>query len=352
MLTEAKTLDNSSYNSAGEDAHAPTTAEIANTIYVNSGKGYELQQDFVEKANTFYNAQPEARDFYDGETWKVINQWASDHTHGMIPKVFSTEDDFNSDAVSYLLNAIYFKGAWTNPFDKSNTRDEAFNGGDKVPMMSQKEEFEYTENDLYQAVRLPYGNGAYLMTLFLPREGKTIGDVLAKMDGHNWQFKGEGGCQVDLKMPRFKTETGLKLAPIMSELGMPSAFSAEAEFPYFGNRPVFISDMFQKAVIDLDEEGTTAAAVTVIATAQSLPREVTFHANRPFFYVISEQSTGVIFFIGQYVGEGTTGSTHINKQTMATSTPAIYDLQGRRVGSPSGMKKGVYLVGGKKVVVR
>ena len=290
LLTEAPTLDEE------------TKAEIANTIYVNSGKGYELQQGFIDKANEYYDAQPQARNFYDGETWEVINQWANDHTNGMIPEVFPTEEAFNEDAASYLLNAIYFKGAWANKFDKGNTRDETFNGGEKVPMMHQLENFEYTENDLYQAVCLPYGNGAYEMTVFLPREGKTISDVLSKMDGKNWQMKYAFTNLVDLKMPRFKTETGLGLVPIMQSLGMSKAFGGGAEFPYFGNRDVFIGNMFQKAAIDLDEEGTEAAAVTVIEVTESVPMSVDFHADRPFFYIISEQSTGIIFFMGQYVG--------------------------------------------------
>ena len=294
LLTEAPTLDEE------------TKAEIANTIYVNSGKGYELQQGFVDKANEYYDAEPQSRNFYDGETWQVINQWADDHTHGMIPKIFATEESFNQDAVSYLLNAIYFKGAWTNKFDKEYTRDEAFNGGEKVPMMRQREEFVYSENDLYQAVCLPYGNGAYQMTVFLPREGKSIGSVLSQMNGKNWQDKYAGSYLVDLKLPRLKTDTDLKLVNIMKELGMPKAFTPEAEFPYFGNRDIFISNMFQKAAIDLDEEGTEAAAVTVIEAGETaIPNEAVFHANRPFFYIISEQSTGAIFFMGQYLGGGT-----------------------------------------------
>ena len=345
LLTEAPTLDEE------------TTAEIANTIYVNQGRGYELQQGFVDKANEFYDAQPESRNFYDGVTWEVINQWANDHTHGMIPKVFDTEDAFNQDAVSYLLNAIYFKGAWANKFDKANTHDEAFNGGDKVPMMSQMEEFEYTENDLYQAVCLPYGNGAYEMTVFLPREGKTIGDVLSQMDGKNWQMKYAGSYLVNLKLPRMETETGLGLVPIMKELGMPTAFGGAAEFPYFGNRDVFIGDMFQKAKIKLDEEGTEAAAVTVIEITEGMPMEVDFHATRPFFYIISERSTGVIFFMGQYVGEGVETSISDGQIVNPKSVnQKCFDLQGRRIedGKYANRKltKGLYIVDGRKVIVR
>lgn len=341
MLTNAPTLDKE------------TTAEIANTLYVNSSKDYQLQQSFVDKADTYYDAQPEARDFYDGVTRNVINQWANDHTHGMIPKVFPNEESFNPDANSYLLNAIYFKGVWASKFDKANTRDESFNDGTTVPMMRQESEFYYAENDLCQTLQLPYGNGAYLMTVFLPREGKTIADVLATMDGHNWQVKNTECCLVNLKLPCFKTETDLRLVPIMKDLGMPTAFTDDAEFPNFGNRPVFISNMFQKAVIDLDEEGTKAAAVTVIEVAESEPEPPVvkdFHANRPFFYIISEQSTGIIFFIGQYAGNATKGGTGIMTLSRTQESPAVYDLQGRRINKGQ-MKNGLYIVGGKKFVV-
>ena len=336
MLTEASTLDKE------------TTAEIANTIYVNSGIGYALQPGFVEKANTYYDATPTALDFNDDATIGIINQWGNEHTHGMIPTIVN-QNTFNRQATSYLLNALYFKGAWVNKFDKANTNEEPFNGGANVPMMHQKEEFDYTENDLYQAVRLYYGNGAYLMTIFLPREGKTIADVLASINGKNWRFRCYDEYIVDLKMPRIKSETDIDLVPIMKALGMPTAFTEAAEFPYFGNQAFSIDDMFQKAVIDLDEEGTKAAAITYVSGATSVPREVSFHANRPFFYIISEQSTGSIFFIGQYTGQGiTAGLSPMIRETAPSDHSAIYDLQGRRIqGEP---QKGLYIQNGKKIL--
>ena len=335
LLTEAPTLDNT------------TAAEIANTIFVNSGKDHYLQPGFVEKANAFYDAQPQALNFYEKkQTMDIINGWANDHTHGMIPWLFKDENTFNADAVSYLLNALYFKGAWTNKFDKENTRDESFDGGQAVPMMHQWENFDYTENDLYQAVRLPYGNEAYCMTVFLPREDKTIDDVLANMDGTNWKSQ-MWRREVDLKLPRFKTGTSLPLVEIMKELGMPTAFSPEeAEFPYFGNRPVYISSMFQKAAIDLDEEGTEAAAVTVIEVGTGMPENVTFYANRPFFYTISEQSTGVIFFIGQYTGPEMASSIGL-APSLLRDGKEIYNLAGQRLNK---MQRGINIVNGKKIL--
>ncbi len=335
ILVEAPTLDKE------------TSVEIANNIYLNSSSGYELQHSFVDIVNEFYGATPSALNFHDDATLDIINQWVNDYTHGAIPQIVE-KDDFDADAVCYLFNALYFNGAWKEKFDKGETKDEAFNGGNVVPMMHRETIFDYTENELYQAVRLPYGNHAYEMSIILPREGKTISDVLAAMDGNNWQFRSGYDYMVDLKMPRFKTSSDFNLVQTMAELGMPIVFSPAAEFPYLGNAPVYIEKLFQKAIIDVNEDGTTAAA----ATGGSKPiggfERVNFHANRPFFYIINEYSTGIIFFIGQYVS-GTT--TDIHPVECKMNKPAIYDLQGRKVLNGQ-LKKGLYIIDGKKVVIK
>ena len=341
MLREANTLDDR------------TKALIANTIFVNEGLGYRLQEGFIDKANTYYDAQPQNRDFNDGETMDVINQWANDHTMGMIPKVLN-EDSFHPDVVSYLLNALYFKGMWSDPFRKDMTRNESFGGGEEVPMMHKMgQKFQYTENDLYQAVVLPYGNGAYQMTVFLPRENKTVGEVLETLNGSNWQFEGSWQ-EVDLKLPRFETDTYQPLVKEMSELGMPTAFTLLADFPHFCNVPVYISNMFQVAKIKLDEEGTEAAAVTVIeAPGSAEPDEPKwFHANRPFLYIISEQSTGAIFFIGQYTGGVTadvrSGIVGTKSESKTASNHQIYNLSGQRLSKEPA--HGLYIKNGKVMI--
>jgi len=297
MLTEAPKLDKL------------TKVMIANTIYMN--KGYELKKDFISKAKTYYDAEPETRDFADGKTRAVINKWGSDHTEKMIEEVLS-ENEFDPSAVSYLLNAIYFKGAWAEKFDKTNTKDETFKGYEaekKVPMMHQEHEFGYTETDVCQALCLPYGNNAYRMTILLPKEGKTVYDVAQTLKGDTWQrFQWMGSALVDVKLPRFESQTNIGLVEVMSALGMPKAFTGAAEFPNFCNVPTYIDMMKQVAKIKLNEEGTEAAAITVIGMREtsagpSEPERVEFHATRPFLYVISEQSTGAIFFIGQYMGD-------------------------------------------------
>ena len=300
MLSEAPNLDKL------------TKVMIANTIYMNND--YELKPDFITKANTYYDAEPETRDFYDGKTRDIINKWGNDHTEGMIPEVLK-EGEFDPSAVSYLLNAIYFKGAWAEKFDKGNTKNETFTtetGKEKqVPMMHQEHVFNYTEDETCQVLSLPYGNNAYCMTILLPKEGKTISDVAQTLTTDTWQRTKlrMGGVNVDVKLPRFESQSDLGLVEIMSALGMPKAFTRDAEFSNFCNVPTYIGLMKQVAKIKLNEEGTEAAAITVIMMASSAsgrpsePQRVNFHATRPFLYVISEQSTGAIFFIGQYMGD-------------------------------------------------
>lgn len=298
MLTEAPKLDKL------------TKVMIANTIYMN--QGYQLKPDFVTKAKDYYDAEPETRNFADGKTMDVINQWASDHTEKMIDKVLDN-DEFDPTAVSYLLNAIYFKGAWAEKFDKANTKDEAFinenNQEVQVPMMHQEHEFNYTEDEDCQALCLPYGNNAYRMTILLPKEGRTVYSLAQKLTTQTWQrYQWMGTAIVDVKLPRFESKTNVDLKPVMMALGMPNAFSDYlAEFPHFCNVPTYIGLMKQVARIKLSEEGTEAAAVTVIGMYEKAmpqePKHVNFHATHPFIYIISEQSTGAIFFIGQYMGD-------------------------------------------------
>ena len=284
-----------------------TKVLIGNTIYTN--KGYTLKKDFVKKAKEYYDATPESRDFHDGKTLDIINQWASDHTNKMIDQVLDNQT-FNADAISYLLNAIYFKGVWAEKFNKNLTKEELFNGKEKVMMMSQVDKLYYADNDYFSSVELPYGNGSFYMTIMLPHEDRTVNDVLDYLSSKTWKDNGNRmhKCLVDLKLPRYETKTDMNLNTIMQKLGISKAFSNAAEFGNFCDISSKIDLIKQVARIKLDEEGTEAAAVTVIemtkATAvTNKPERIVFHANRTFLYVISEQSTGAIFFIGKYAGE-------------------------------------------------
>ena len=291
-----------------------TKVMIANNIYVN--KRYVLKPEFIQTANTYYNAYPETRDFYDGQTMDVINKWASDHTEKMIDKVLD-ESSFNPDAVSYLLNAIYFKGMWTSKFDKNKTDEgEFYHAGDSQEqtirhLMHQEADFSYAANDDYQFLCLPYGNRAFSMKILLPKvkETETINDLPQVPSIETWQKLNSGmhEAEVNLTLPRIETDTDINLSEIMSALGMPDAFDPDkADFSKFCDKDTYIGLMKQVAKIKLDEEGTEAAAVTAIGmlNASVTPEKwvVQFNANHPFLYVITENSTGAILFIGQYTG--------------------------------------------------
>lgn len=304
LITESALLD--------ED----TKVMISNMVYLNSNRGFSLMPGFKENVSTYYGVMPEVRDFYDGKTLNVINQWASDHTEGMVNEVMN-ESTFNPKAISYLLNALYFKGSWKLPFYKPYTMTGFFDDGKATADMMSLENgydiFSYAENDICQAVVLPYGNTSYQMTVFLPRRGKTIDDVLGMMDGERWRNQQWGVNIVDIRMPRFETTTQMELEDIMAGLGVSNAFEGEGfdGFCYEGDdvtqyHRTWIGKMKQVAKIKLDEEGTEAAAVTIIEATDGDPGEIeykVFNADRPFLYVISERSTGVIFFVGQYLGE-------------------------------------------------
>ena len=329
-----------------------TKALLSNTIFVNQGLGWQLQDGFINKAKGYYFALPENRDFNDGKTLGAINQWASDHTDGMIQEVLN-ENEFDPFAASYLLNALYFKGLWSDPFNIYMTGEDIFEGGNTVPMMQKIwDNLKYAENELYQMVWLPYGNKTYQMEIILPHEGKTLDEVVEHLNGTNWQLEGQS-AKVSVKLPRFETSTEIDLRDIMSTLGMPSVFSCEdADLSNLcmdnNGENLFVSNMKQVAKIKLNEQGTIAAAVTIDwTTGSDGSKPVEFYANHPFLYVISERSTGIILFIGQYMGETTTKIITPSKTNNDDHT--IYNLAGQRL---SRLQKGLNIVNGRKVFVK
>ena len=164
----------------------------------------------------------------------------------------------------------------------------------------------YAEDDEYQAVNLPYGNGAYQMTVLLPKQYGCVPSPLPTAEEWQKLCQQMDTVSVALKLPRFETKTDTDLVPIMKELGMKKAFVPyEAEFPDFCNKSTYVSMMKQSARIKVDEEGTEAAAVTVIGMnykSINFPNHKEFHANHPFFYVISERQSGAVLFIGRFTG--------------------------------------------------
>lgn len=286
-----------------------TTLNIANYFAMN--KEVNLEDAYANKMKNIYNAGIESLDFTSSKTTAHINNWCKKNTNGMIPSII---DKVDANASAYIMNAIFFNGTWADKFSKSQTKNENFRGYTRditmVPMMHKSDKLLYWGNDMYTAVRIPYSNSSYTMTVMLPNEGVSIDEMLKTMENADltaWRQDAEQ-CIVDLKLPRFTTEADVTLNNIISELGAANIFNSNADFTNIAKSNMFVSQMFQKAKIEVSEEGTKAAAVTAaIMTMSALPTEepkhVTFHANRPFVYMITEANTNAIFFMGQYTGK-------------------------------------------------
>ena len=285
-----------------------TIVNIANYVAVN--KQNHLNSDFGKMVSDTYQARVESLDFSSSKSTAKINDWCKAHTDGMIPKII---DQIDPSAISYIMNAIYFNGTWQEKFDAKNTKQENFHGYtrdiQKVSMMHQVEKFYYTENNTFKAVDLPYGNGIYRMTVLLPNEGKSIDDMMKgmkvdKLEEINSQME---KCMVNLKLPKFTTEMELPLNSIISNLGAPSIFlPGKANFSHFANGNFFVSKMLQKTKIEVSEHGTKAADVTAAIMLTSMApmemRNVEFHADHPFVYLITDTNSGAILFMGQFTG--------------------------------------------------
>lgn len=296
--------------------------DIANAIFVNDK--YQLKKQFQQDMANYYDAKAEALDFSSSSTLDRINGWCDEKTRGMIPNILEQVDP---RAVSYLLNAIYFKADWASMFEKNETREEVFttpDGETRVPLMHQNVYMNYLRNDIYAAVSIPYGNCRWMMTVMLPEEGKTTDDVISSLAASGWStdylknpLREARGYEVDLKLPRFETafdtDDAGGLIELLKGMGIRQVFDKyNAEVPNVCEKEnLYVDMMKQKAKIKVNEEGSEAAAVTIagfVATATSTgptqePPKATFHANRPFVYLIHEQSSGVILFVGKFMGK-------------------------------------------------
>ncbi len=310
--TSLSTL-NETYNAIIKTASSHDTqaqVNIANCVTVN--KQVTLKDSYTATMRKTYNASVESMDFASPKALAKINSWCSKQTEGMIPNII---DQLDPSATAVLMNAVYFNGTWANKFDKDDTKTENFSGYTrdikKVPMMHQEKKFSYTDNSDFAAVTLPYGNGSFSMTVILPANGKSTTDILKSLNAKTLEKTqlDMTECVVDLKLPRFSTTTETQLNKPISALGATSMFQpGKADFSNMTDASMFVSTMLQKAKIEVNERGTKAAAVTAAIMTMSMlqpeePRHVTFHANRPFIYLITERYSGAIFFIGQYTGE-------------------------------------------------
>ena len=282
-----------------------TKISIANALFVN--QKYPVKAGYKSVVEKNYEAKVSNLDFNDIHgSAKIINKWCFDNTNGLIPEIIDTVDP---SALVYLLNALYFKGAWMYGFKAKDTSRKTFTkeGGNKikVQMMKLNEDLQYSENELFQSVSLPFGKGNFQMNLYLPVEGKTVSDVSKALRTEGLSaFQRQ--AKVDLEIPKFETSFEIMLNDLLKAMGIQTAFSSNADFSlmseYIGDSSLFTK---QVAKIIVNEEGAEAAAVTVgwFLTSALPPLNVSFHADRPFLYTITETMTGAVLFAGRYSGE-------------------------------------------------
>ena len=277
------------------------TLALADGVLVNDR--FTPKAPFKSAVETYYDALVESMSFADPQAvMKYVNDWCEKHTYGRIKDVLK---DVNPAAVMYLMNAIFFHADWTTAFDKAATRDEKFRnlagGTAKVGMMHQTLDAAYGENDFGQAVSLPYGNGKFVLTVYLPKKD----DALAALPEADRLPRTGETCHVILSLPRFETENTVEMKELLAGMGLPVGPYTEL----VENDSAVISRIIHKANITVNETGTEAAAVTIIemkatsAGPGSEPRTVTFTADHPFLYTISERTSGAILFTGLYNGD-------------------------------------------------
>ncbi|MFC5604999.1 serpin family protein [Sporosarcina koreensis] len=279
--------------------------QVANSIWLNNQ--YKFQDEFANQSKEYFNAQIEEIDITSNDSPKRINDWVEKATNGKIDKMVDAPLD--DDLVAMLLNAIYFKGDWKYPFDKKDTENRNFRlmaGTEKaVPFMNLQEKLAYTANSEFQAIQLPYADGEMSMIVVLPNEGVDLDEFHSTLTSEKWEeIKSDmNRTRGTILLPKFKMSYETELNDALEALGMSSAFEEGANFRKMieEDAPLFISKVKQKTYIDVNEEGTEAAAVTgVQMDAGSAPPDDPFvmDVNRPFFFAITDDETGAILFMG------------------------------------------------------
>ncbi|TFG49317.1 MAG: serpin family protein, partial [Anaerolineales bacterium] len=291
-----------------KDQGDPFQLNIANAIW--GQKDFHFEPDFLDTLAAYYGAGLRLLNYVEEpeESREVINEWVSDQTEEKIRDLIP-QGAINSDTRMILSNAIYFKATWLEPFEKSLTEDGIFYGLDGeeliIPMMSLGSDasFPYYQGKGFQAVSLPYIGGQVSMLVLVPDQGLFL-DFESGLSNQilDQILAGLVYTPMYLTLPKFEYEAEISLAEILSELGMPSAFNPEADFSGMtGAKDLFISDVFHKAYIKVDEEGTEAAAATaVLMKLTSAPENpIQLIVDRPFLFLIRDQETNSILFVGR-----------------------------------------------------
>ncbi len=287
------------------DLDPTVRVEIANSVWHRAG--FVLEDDYVSEVERDFLARVEALDFADPGAADVINAWVDEATEGLIDGI--VDPPIDPLTMAFLINAIYFEGAWTLRFDPDRTTPGDFRRSDgatvTMPFMSMTDRvFPYAQTADYQAIELPYGGEAFVMNVVLPSEAVGVDAFVESLDAGSWADLVSGLADTELlvALPRFRLEYDKNLNEVLKALGMEVAFDeAAADFSRMHrdarNLQLHISRVKQKAFVEVDEEGTRAAAVTSVEVGVTSAPPM-FRADRPFVFAIRERLSGALLFMG------------------------------------------------------
>jgi serpin B len=283
------------------------TFRIANSIW--NRQDFVFDPAFFEVSRTYYDAAVQELDFASPSAAPTINAWVNEATAGRIPRI--VPDNIPDDIIMYLINAIYFKGDWTHRFDAARTSAQPFQleggGTVQVPLMTHGAEVpvRMAADDLVEVLDLPYGGGAYRMTVVLPVAGRSLHEVTAQLDQGRWEawIAALDSTEMTVFLPKFTLRYDLDAADAaLKALGLAPAYCDASPAPDFTRMDpsgrACVSEVKHRTFVLVDEEGTEAAAVTSVGVGvTSLPPQ--FRVDRPFLFAIRERLSGTVLFIGR-----------------------------------------------------
>lgn len=295
---------------SGDILHADSLVDVrsANSAWIRSG--FDVKDSYEELLRESYGAMVAEKDFSSGSTVGEINRWCSDNTEGRITEII---DRISPDMVMFLVNALYFKAPWEHEFRKESTSDKVFHGsaGDaEVPMMYIRNDFRYASYGNNQIVELPYEGGRYSMLVALPAEDVAMQDALPMLTEEMYD-KATGQMtrkKVALTLPKFRFETDLVLNDVLRRMGVERVFSGSAQLGGISDASIAVDQVRQKCFIEVNEQGSEAAAVTGIGvrltSARPADMPVVMTVDRPFYFAIVDNEADNILFIGRVMNLG------------------------------------------------
>lgn len=296
---------NNSYKSLSEallSVDSRVIISVANSVWTENN--FVVKKPFTDILTAYYSAESKSFDISDAQVPKQINTWIESKTNGLIKNMV---DKLDESTVMLLINAIYFKGKWNSQFDKANTVQKSFNkpGGAivDVPMMKQKSEYKVFTGEGFVLAEFPYGQGNFVMDVILPDENIGLNSMIQSITDKSFTgwLNAMSKREIDLSFPRFKYGYKLQLKDILADMGMGIAFTDNADFSNISDIAVMISGVLHQAFIETNEEGTEAAAATIVGimTTSMPPAPLILNLDHPFLYIIRETSTNTILFMGK-----------------------------------------------------